>query len=176
LVVRTTLSNPTSLFPSLQRVVREADPTIPLANAEEMQTIVDRSMSRTSFVMTLLGIAASVALLLAAIGLYGVISYIAARRTHEVGVRLALGAEPQEILRLMLSGALTLVSIGLVLGIFGALAFARLLRGLLFGVEPTHALAYATAALLLAIVSLLAAWIPARRAAHVDPLVALRYE
>jgi predicted permease len=176
LAIRTTLSNPTSLFPNLQRAVREADPTIPLANAEEMQTIVDRSMSRTSFVMTLLGIAASVALLLAAIGLYGVISYIAARRTHEVGVRLALGAEPQEILRLMLSGALTLVSIGLVLGIFGALAFARLLRGLLFGVEPTHVLAYGTAALLLAIVSLLATWIPARRAARMDPLVALRYE
>lgn len=175
-VVRTELDDPMALLPSIRRSVLEIDPTIPVANAETMQAVVDRSMIRLSFTMVLLGIAAAVALVLAALGLYGVISYVVARRTNEIGVRIALGARPADVQRLVVRGSLLLAAFGLGAGTLGALAFTRVLRGLLFGVGTTHAAAYVGAALLLLAVALLASWVPARRAARVDPMVAIRHE
>jgi predicted permease len=175
-VVRTAVAEPVSLLPAIRRAVAEVDPAIPLANAEEMQAIVDRSMSRLSFTMVLLGVAGGVALLLAAIGLYGTISYVVARRTNEIGVRIALGAEPSAVQRLVVSASLRLALIGLGLGFIVALVLTRVLRGLLFGVAPTDPASYAGAMALLAAVAVLAAWFPARRAARVDPMVALRTE
>jgi ABC-type lipoprotein release transport system permease subunit len=176
LAVRTELSNPMALLPAIRGAVQEVDPSIPVAKVEEMQTIVDRSMSRLSFTMVLLGVAASVALLLAAIGLYGVISYIVARRTNEIGVRIALGAQPRQVERVVVVGSLKLAAAGLGIGLLAALGLTRLMQSLLYGVEPTHPAAYGAAALLLAGVALLASYIPARRAARVDPTVALRAE
>jgi putative ABC transport system permease protein len=176
LVVRTTKGDPMSYLPAIRRVVTQLDPGVPLANAEDMTTIVGRSMSQLTFIMTLLGIAGVTALLLAAVGLYGVISYLVARRTNEIGVRLALGAQPAHVRRLVVRDALTLAAAGLVIGVAAALASSRILAGLLYDVAPWDPASYAGAALVLGAVALLAGWIPARRAAAVDPAVALRAE
>jgi predicted permease len=176
LVVRTGLANPASLFPAIRRTVQELDPAIPLANLEEMRTIVDRSMSRLSFSLMLIALAAGVALALAAIGLYGVISYLVTRRTGEIGVRIALGAQARQVERMVVRGAFGQIVAGLTAGLVAALLLTRLLRGLLYGVEPTHPLAYVVASALLAAVGVAASWVPARRAARVDPMVALRSE
>jgi predicted permease len=176
LVVRTRLANPSSLSPAIRRAVQELDPAIPLANLEEMRTIVDRSMSRLSFSLVLIALAAGVALALAAIGLYGVISYLVTRRTGEIGVRIALGAQARQVERMVVRSAFGQIAAGLAAGLVAALVLTRLLRGLLYGVEPTHPLAYVAASALLAAVGVMASWVPARRAARVDPMVALRSE
>ena len=176
LVIRTTVVNPSSLLPAIRRAVGEVDPAIPLANAEEMQVIVGRSMSRLSFTMVLLGIAGAVALSLAAIGLYGTISYLVARRTNEIGVRLALGAQPVQVRRLVVRGSLKLTLVGVGIGLIGALALTGVLQTLLYGIQPTDPVAYGGAVLVLLAVAVAAAWVPARRAAGVDPMVALRSE
>lgn len=173
LVVRTTLDSPLSLLPQVQTAVRLVDPSIPLANAQEMQTLVDRSMSRISFTMTLIGLAAGKALLPAAVGLYGVISYLVARRTGEIGVRMALGAQARTVEHQILGGSIKLVAMGLVAGGGAALVLTQLMRRLLYGVQPTDPTAYIFASLLLVIVALLASYLPARRAARIDPAVAL---
>lgn len=161
---------------SAGRVVSEIDPAIPLANAEEMRTLVARSMSRMSFTIVLLGVAGGVALGLAAIGLYGTVSYVVARRTNEIGVRMALGARPAEVQRLVVRSSVRWTAAGVSAGLVVAFGLTRLLRGLLFGVGPTDPLSYAGAIIVLTTVALLAGWVPARRAARVDPVVALRAE
>lgn len=176
LLVRTSTANPASLFPAIRRVVDELDPAIPVANAEEMEAIVARSMSQLSFALVLLGVAAAIALALAAIGLYGVVSYVVTRRTGEIGVRVALGALPRQVEGLVVGDSLRLAAFGLAAGLAGALSLTRLLRGLLFGVEPTHPAAYLVAVALLTAVAAAASWLPARRAAKVDPIEALRVE
>ena len=176
LVVRTRLASPTSLLPAIRSAVAEVDPAIPLANAEEMQTIVDRSMSRLSFTMMSLGVAGGVALLLAAIGLYGTISYVMARRIKEIGVRIALGAQRSTVQRLVVGTSLRLTAAGLGIGVVAAVALTRLLRALLFGIGQIDPVSYAAAGALLALVALAAAWVPARRATRVDPMIALRAE
>jgi ABC-type antimicrobial peptide transport system permease subunit len=141
-----------------------------------MQAIVDRSMARLSFSMMLLAIAGGVALVLAAIGLYGVVSYVVARRTNEIGVRIALGAQARQVERLVVGRALGLTIVGLAAGVAGAAASTRVLRGLLYGVTPWDPGSYAGAVVVLVVAAALAGWIPARRAARVDPAVALRVE
>jgi predicted permease len=176
LIVRTTRANPMSLLPEIRRAVNDVDPGIPLANAELMRTIVDRSMGRLTFTTMLLAIAGLVALALAAIGLYGLISYLVVRRTNEIGVRIALGAQTRQVEALVVSGAMRLTAVGVVIGVLAAAASAKVLGGLLYGVAPWDPAAYVVATVVLAGVAALAGWIPARRAARVDPAIALRAE
>ena len=176
LVVKTRFDDPTTIVPALQSAIREVDASIPLARVETMDAIVDRSMAQLSFAMVLLAIAGCTALLLAAVGLYGVISYVVTRRTGEIGVRMALGAEPSHVARLVVGGSVKLALVGVGFGVVAALGFTRVLRGLLYDVQPTQPLAYLIAALVLCAVAALAAYLPARRAARVDPMIALRNE
>lgn len=176
LVLRTDREDPASLTPEVRRVVTAVDPEIPLANPMPMAEIVSGAFAQVSFVSVLLGIAASVALLLAAVGLYGVVSYVVARRTREIGMRMAVGAEPGAVQRMVVRESARVVAGGLVVGVGLALAGARLLEGLLVGVAPTDPVVLGGAALTLAAIGLLASWLPARRASRIDPLEALRTE
>lgn len=176
LVVRADRGAPIDLMPQLRAIFREADPIVALFGAEEMAAVLDRAASGVSFALLLLGVSAAAALVLAAVGLYGVISFLVTRRTPEIGVRMALGARPRQVERGVISGSLRLVALGLALGTLAALASTRLAAGLLYEVEPVQARAYVMSAAILTAVALLASWIPARRAARVDPMVALRAE
>jgi ABC-type antimicrobial peptide transport system permease subunit len=134
------------------------------------------SVGQERFNALLLGMLAGLALLLAGVGLYGVLSYTVAQRTHEMGVRLALGAEENDVLGLVLRHGLKLIAAGLVIGIAGALVLTRLIEGLLFGVSTSDPRTHLIVVIVLTVVAIAACWIPARRAARVDPIVALRYE
>jgi putative ABC transport system permease protein len=133
-------------------------------------------MSRRRFAMQIVGLFGVLALLMAAVGIYGVIAYSVTQRTREIGIRVALGASRTAILRWVLKQGLVLTMAGVVVGLVGALALTRLLRSLLFGVGPTDIVTYGALAILLTVVALIACYVPARRATKVDPLIALRYE
>jgi putative ABC transport system permease protein len=165
-----------SLLPRVRTIMREIDPEVPLANARLIEDEVAAALAHVSFVSLLLGIAAAVAMVLAAVGLYGVISYVVGRRTREIGMRLAIGAQPREVERMVIGRTLGLVGLGLLVGVPLAGLASGLARGLLVGVEPTDPAAYVAAAAVMTLVALLASWLPARRAASVDPVRALRAE
>ena len=133
-------------------------------------------MARTSFSLIMLGIAATVALILGAIGIYGVISYVVSQRTRELGVRLALGAEAGDVRRMVLRQGLVLAVTGVAVGLGAAMGLTRLMEALLYGVDPVDPLTFGAVALSLTLVALLASYIPARRASKVDPVVAIRFE
>jgi len=173
-VVRTSLPNPISLVPTIRAMIAKMNPRIPVTNVRTMQEIVDRSVARSSFIMTLLGIAGSMALLLSAVGIYGVISYLVAQRRPEIGIRMALGARVSQVATLVLGQAMRLAIIGVVIGLVAAIAGTRLLQSLLFGVSPTDALVLAGATVVLLIIAALASLAPARRAAAIDPVSAMR--
>jgi putative ABC transport system permease protein len=141
-----------------------------------MNQLLERSVAKRRFSLAMLGIFALTAMVLASVGIYGVISYTVAQGTREIGLRMALGAQQRDVLKLVVGRGLVLTLLGIVSGIAGAFALTRLMTGLLFGVTPTDATTFATVSASLVIVSLLACYIPARRATKVDPLVALRYE
>ena len=141
-----------------------------------MEQVISESNAPRRFNMVLVAFFAGAALLLAAIGLYGVMSYSVAQRTHEIGVRMTLGALPADILRMVLGSGVTLVLIGVLIGLAGALATSRLLTSFLFDVRPSDPLTFASVALLLASVALVASMAPALRATRVDPMIALRDE
>jgi predicted permease len=174
-VVRTD-RDPLALAGEARRAVWSLDRSLPLAQLQTMEANVAGAMSRPRFVTMLLGIFAGVALLLAAVGTYGVLSYSVAERRREIGIRLALGARARSVLGMILRDGLAVTGVGLVLGIAGALMATRLLRSLLYGVSATDLTSFIGAPLLLAAVALLACWIPARRATRVDPNVTLRAE
>ena len=156
--------------------VQSVDPTLPVSGAQTLSETVSASLSERRFSMEIVALFALTALLLAALGIYGVISYMVSERTHEIGIRIALGAERTSILRLVLRQGLGLAIAGAAVGLVGAVVVSHLMAGLLYGVKPTDPLTFAGVALLLLAVALLACYIPARRAMRVDPLVALRYE
>jgi putative ABC transport system permease protein len=165
-----------SLAPAVREVVAQIDKAQPVAEVREMERIVSEVAAQPRFNTLLLGLFAGVALLLAAAGIYGVMSYSVAQRTHEIGLRMALGAQTRDVLRLVVGQCLKLTAVGLALGLAGAYALTRVMATLLYGVGPTDPSTFAGGALLLMAVSLLACYLPARRATKVDPMIALRYE
>jgi ABC-type antimicrobial peptide transport system permease subunit len=175
-VIVRTKNDPHSLITAVQNEVHSMDPEVPVFNVKTMDEHIAATVAAPRFNTTLLVIFAAVALVLTIVGLYGVMSYSVAQRTNEIGIRMALGARVTDVLGLVFKQGLTLVLIGEAFGLAGAFALTRLIRGMLFGVAPNDFMTFAAVALMLAVVALLATLIPARRAARVDPLVALRYE
>jgi len=175
LVLRTA-GPPESLAVPLRGALKKVDPTLPLYDVLTMREVIDKSLAGRRLNLWLLGFFAAVALVLAATGLYGVISYLVAQRTREIGVRMALGAQKRDVQGLVLRQAALLAGFGIFLGLAGALAFTRVLDSLLYGVSARDPLTFAALAALLAAVALLASWLPARRAARVNPMVAIRAE
>jgi predicted permease len=175
LVARTKVE-PGSLAPQIRQQVWAIDKDQPVFDVRTMQEVRSISVTLYTFSSVMVGIFAGVALLLAAFGIYGVMAFVVTQRTHEIGVRMALGARATDVLKLVVRNGMSLALIGVVAGLAGAFALTRLLQSLLFGVTPTDALTFAVVTLGLLLVALLACYIPARRATKVDPLVALRYE
>ena len=174
-VVRTA-GRPESLIAAVRQAVHDVDGTLAILDLRTLNQQVARSWAQERAFAGLSGSFGLLALLLATIGLYGVIAYGVAQRTREIGVRIALGARTQDILSLVLRRGIKLVSLGILVGLTGALAFTRLLRSALYGVSPTNAVTLIIAPAILFAVALLACYLPARRAAKVDPMQALRYE
>jgi len=175
LMLRTS-GDPSGLVPAVRREVHSIEPNLPLTNARLMEELLSTSLYPARMGAVLIGVFGLLALVLASVGLYGVMSYSVSRRTREIGIRMALGARGGDVLRLVLRQSMTLVAFGVALGLGAAFAATRLLAGFLYGVSPTDPAAFIGIAALLSIVSLAASLVPARRAATVDPLVAFRYE
>jgi predicted permease len=175
-VMRSAAPDPRTLISSAQNAVWKVDKNVPLANVRAMQDMVADSVVRRKFAMLLLAIFAGLAVLLAAVGLYGVMSFSVAQRTREIGIRVALGAQRGDVVRLVINQAMLFVGSGVAAGLVGSVGLTRLMSGLLFGVSPTDAGTFTSVASLLAGIALLACWIPARRATRVDPVIALRTE
>jgi putative ABC transport system permease protein len=173
-VVLKTAGDPQALAEALRRAVKEVDPAIAVAGIATMDTIVADSIGSSRFVATLVGMFAVLALVLAAVGIYGVMSYAVSQRTQEIGVRLALGAAERQIFVLVVGESLRLAAIGLAIGLAGAIAAGRAMHGLLYGVGATDAGTFAATAAILVAVAFGAAWVPARRAMRVEPMSALR--
>ena len=168
--------DPLQLVASVQREIREIDPDQPVADIRTLEQVVAKSIARPRFDMMLLGIFAAVALVLASVGLYGVMNYSATQRTQEIGIRMALGAKPADILRLVVGHGMKLTVAGIALGVIASLALTRVMTNLLFGVTATDLPTFLGVSALLTVVALLANYIPARRATRVNPVTALRYE
>jgi putative ABC transport system permease protein len=175
LVVRTELA-PEQLAAALRSAVEELDKDQPIYNVRTLEDMIDKSTARPQFQLLLLGSFAALALLMASLGLYGVMSYAVTQRTREIGIRMAFGAKPRDVLKLVVGGGLTLTLGGVAVGLIAAFALTRVMASLLFGVSATDPLTFGVVPLLIIGVSFLACYIPARRATKVDPMIALRYE
>jgi putative ABC transport system permease protein len=175
LVVRTS-GDPMSVAGAVSNEIRALDRQVPIARVRTMEAIASESIAQPRFRTFLLGLFGSAALVLAAVGIYGVMSYAVTQRTNEIGIRMALGAQVGDVRRLVIRNGMTLALLGVAIGLAGAFALTRLMGTLLFGVKPTDALTFAAVSVGLIVVALFACYIPARRATKVDPLVALRYE
>jgi predicted permease len=175
IVVRTA-GDPLAFLPVVRREVWALNPRIPLANPRTMEAVLADSMGGTSFTMVMLGSAALVALLLGMVGIYGVISYVVTQRTREIGVRMALGASGATVRSMVVRQGILLATAGVSIGLVAALGLSTVMKSLLFGIGNTDPLTYFAVAFVLTLVSLIASWIPAHRAASVHPAVALRTE
>ena len=176
MVVRSKTSDPLALTSAAQSAVSSVNKDVPLANLRTMQDMVAGSVLRRKFAMWLLSIFAGLAVLLAAIGLYGVMSYTVSQRTHEIGIRMALGAKKADVVQLIVSQGMKLAALGVAAGIVAALLLTHLMASLLFGISARDPVTFGSLTALLAVVALIANYVPARRATRVDPMVALRYE
>jgi hypothetical protein len=175
-VVVHTAGAPDAIAAHIEDAVRREDPSIPLYAARPMPDVVARAAARTTFTLLLLGIASSIALVLGAVGIYGVIAYVVSLRTKEIAVRLALGARASAVRAMVVRQALLVTFVGIVAGVLGAIGMTRALGSLLFGVSPTDFATLLGSAAVLVVVAAAASWLPARRAAAVDPALALRRE
>lgn len=175
-VVRSPLSGSQAIMSEIRRAVWSVDANLPLAEVHTEQYFYGRSMARTTFTLVMLGIVGGMALLLAVVGLYGVVAYSVSQRTREIGVRIALGAQPRELTRMFVRQGLWLIGIGVAAGLIAALAVTRLMSSLLYGVSPNDPGTYAVVAAVLVAVAALASYLPSRRAASVDPMKALQTE
>jgi predicted permease len=175
IVVRST-GDPLILGQALREALTAADPLVPTGAVRSMDQVLAHSLALRSFMMLLLSIFGGLALVLASVGIYGVVSFAVSQRTREIGVRMALGARPADVLRMILMEGLKLVAVGVVLGVAAALMLTRLLEGMVYGVSMRDPLIFVLVNLLMVAVSLAACYVPARRAMRVDPITALRYE
>ena len=175
LLVRSTL-DAGSIAAAVRREVEAVDPAQPIYSVRTMDLVIENTVRDKSLNTTLLTVFAGVSLLLAMIGVYGVMSYTVAQHTREIGIRMALGAQPRAILKLILGRGLVLVSVGAAIGVLASFGLTRFMENMLFGVTPTDALTFVMIVLLLGLVALLACLIPAARAMRVDPIVVLRQQ
>lgn len=175
-VIRSERAGTESFLNEVRAAVWSVNSNLPVASVRTMQEVYDKSVAQTSFTLVMLGIAGTMALALGIIGIYGVMSYTVSQRKREIGIRLALGAQVEDVLRIVLRQGTKLALIGILVGIGAAFALTRLMTNLLFGVTAHDPLTFVTVAALLILVALLACYIPARRATRVDPIVALRDE
>jgi putative ABC transport system permease protein len=175
LTVRTAAA-PLSLAPALREAVREVDPNQPISHLTSMEEHLSDAMGTPRLSALLMAAFGGAALLLAAIGVYGVISFSVTRRTREIGLRIALGARARDVMFMVVRQAVTLATIGVAIGVGGALALTKVTQGMLFGVNPREPFAYLGVSVLLIAIATLAAFVPARRAARISPSVALRCE
>jgi putative ABC transport system permease protein len=175
-VVLRTAADPSTETSALRSALAEIDPNQPMVNVRTMEQNMSNSVAQPRFRTWLIGIFAALALLLAAVGIYGVMSYIVTQRTGEIGIRVTLGAQPTDVFRSIVGEGARIALLGLAAGLIVALALTRLLRSFLYGVSTSDPVTFISVALLLALVSVAACYFPARRATRVDPIVALRYE
>ena len=169
-------SDPNQLISSLRQQVKAVDPDQPIYNIRSMDEIRSESVASERLNLTLLSIFAGIALILAIVGIYGVMSYTVTQRTHEIGIRMAIGAQPSDVFKMVIGQGMLLALIGVGLGLIGAFALTRLMATMLFDVAPTDPVTFAVIAVLLTSVALVACFIPGRRATKVDPVISLRYE
>jgi ABC-type antimicrobial peptide transport system permease subunit len=175
-VVRSKRAGTGAFLNQVRQAVWSVNASLPLASVQTMQDVYDQSLARTSFTLVMLGIAGAMAVVLGLIGLYGVISYAVSQRRREIGIRLALGAQPGELKRMFVRHGLVLAGIGVVTGLAAAAGLTRLMTSLLFEVSPLDPLTYAAVPVVLTTAAVLASYLPARRASAVDPVEALRAE
>jgi putative ABC transport system permease protein len=175
LIVRTR-SDSSALIDPIRKAILLVDPEQPVSNIRTLEQAVERSVAGRRLLLTLVGIFASAALALATIGLYGVMAYAVTQRTQEIGIRMALGAQRRDVLKLMVGTGMRMALIGVVIGVIGSLALTRVIQNQLYSVSTTDPITFAGISLLLLAVALLACWVPARRAAKIEPILALRYE
>jgi predicted permease len=173
--VRTSVA-PLSIVPAVRRAIGEIDPTVPVAEFRTQESQINQHLGRERTFAALAGFFAAIALILACIGLYGLLAYAVSRRTNEIGIRVALGAGRREVQWLVVRDSVLLVIAGIAAGVPAALAATKLIRKMLYGVEPADPMSIIAAVGAMALVAAIAAWLPARRAARVDPVIALRYE
>jgi putative ABC transport system permease protein len=171
-----TQSDPEAMAAALKQQIWKLDPGLPVTKVKTMNDVAAASFAARRFNMLLLTIFAALAVLLAAVGIYGVMSYTVTQRTQEIGIRMALGARGADVLGLIIKNGMILTAVGVVIGIVGGLVLTRLLTSLLFGVTPTDKLTFLVVSALMITIAFVACYLPARRATKVDPLVALRYE
>ena len=171
-----TAGDPLAAYPAVRNQIWALDRNLPLVNVQGLSKVVNGAMARTTFTLLMIGAAAGVALLLGAIGIYGVISYMVSLRTREIGVRMALGARSDQVRRMVVRQGLVLAGIGAAIGLVGALGMSRLISSLLYGIAPYDPLTLGGVTLGLLLVAAVASWLPAMRAARIDPIEALRSE
>lgn len=174
-VIRTT-GDPLSYVPAVRSEMLALDSRQPIRNIRTMDQVIATSISPQRFHMSLLALFGGIGLALSSVGIYGVMAYSVSQRTREIGIRMALGAQMRDVLRMVIGHGIKLTLIGVVIGLAGSFALTRALKALLFGVTPTDLTTFAVVSVALVMIALLASYIPARRATKVDPLVALRYE